>query len=432
LLVCCLTALLFGSIQAFVSWRADPSEFLKEGGKASRGDGRGSLQGALIVAEIALSLVLLASAGLMMRSFAGLQRVSPGFRSEGVMTLGVDLPARRYPAASQIERFSRSLEQRLRALPGVEELGITNALPLTGEGPQTNYAWDVASEKRTDLSADWYSITPKYFNAIGTRLLAGRFFTDTDDASHPRVVIVDETLARHAWPHENAIGKKLMLFSRTENDNRWYEVVGVVEHIRPHDLRRDIREQIYNSNQQEPDTELWAAVKMKGQAHVKSQTLESEVAKLDPQLAIRAIRPLVDYVSDAQAPMRFSLALIAVFGGVALLLAGVGVYAVVGYSVSQRTHEIGIRTALGAQTWDTLRLVLAEEFRLALVGVGLGLAAALALTRFLSSQLFSVSSTDPLSFAGVAILVALVALAACYIPARRAMKVDPMVALRYE
>jgi putative ABC transport system permease protein len=432
-LTCCLTALLFGTIPALASAGVHPGEALKQGGKSLGGGTNNKVRSLLIILEVALSLVLFAGTGLLIKSFVALQQVRPGFDANHVLTFGINLPGRHYPAATDLERFSRQLEQCLASLPGVDAVGITNALPLTGEGPQTGFAWDAATAKRwDDFTADWYSVNPGYFRALGTRLLAGRFFTEQDDSHHPGVVIVDETLAHHAWPNGSAIGKKLMEYSRVANAPRWYEVVGVVEHMRVHDLRQNVREQIYNSNQQEPDTEVWPSIKTRLTFRDLLPAIEHQVATLDPNVPLKNMRPMDDYIRTEEGPMRFSLILIAVFGAIALALTCFGVYGVITYSVNRRTSEIGLRMALGARPHDVVRLIMGQGLKLVLLGLASGLLGAFGLTRFLRSQLFGVAPTDPETFLGVMLTVGCVALLACYIPAHRAMLIDPVVALRDE
>jgi predicted permease len=430
---CLLTTLLFGVVPALVSAGVDPGEALKQGGKSMGGDGHNRVRGLLIIVEVALSLVLFAGAGLLVRSFTALQRVSPGFDSKRLVTFRGSLPQRRYATPADQEKFLLQIEQRVTALSGVQSVGITNALPLTGEGPQTSYAWDPASAKHwDDFTADWYSISPRYFQTMKATLLEGRYFTEQDDSQHPPVVIVDETLAHHAWPHESAIGKKLMEYSRVDNAPRWYEIVGVVQQLRAHDLRQNVREQIYNSNQQEPDNDFSVAIQTQLSSLDLRPAIEREVAGLDQNLAIRNLQSMDDYVATEVAPMRFSLVLIGVFGALALALTCFGVYGVIAYSVSRRTREIGLRMALGAKPSDVLRMLIGQSSKLVLCGVAAGLAGALGLTRFLSSQLFGVRATDPATFFSVTLALSCVALLACYVPARRAMRVDPVVALRDE
>jgi putative ABC transport system permease protein len=429
-----LTALLFGLVPATQATHLNLSDTLKESGRST---GAARSQGArrmLVVTEFALSLVLLIGAGLLIRSFVALQSVQPGFDSGKVVTFRLSIPAARYPKNEDVQRFDHELEQKLAALSGVETVGSASQLPLTGSGPMMPYAYDAeTSQKWESLSADWRAISPGYFPSIGARLLSGRLFNESDDANHPRVLIVDRTLAQRAWPGQDAVGKKLQIeLFDPPGAREWATVVGVVANVRIHDLTRDVREQIYIPYAQEAWSNFAVTLKTRGDtASVLSQARQ-QVQALDPSIAVRSLMPMDQYVSDARAPMRFNLILIGIFGAIALVLASVGLYGVMAYSVSQRSHELGIRMALGAAPRDVLRLILGHGVRLTMLGAGLGLLVSLAATRALSSLLFGVSATDPLTFAVVPIALAAVALLACYIPARRAMRVDPMVALRYE
>jgi putative ABC transport system permease protein len=323
----------------------------------------------------------------------------------------------------------------MRALPGVESAGSIFQLPFTGSGAQMPYAYNAeTSQKWESLSADWRPITPGFFPTVGARLLEGRNFTDADDANHPIVVIVDEMLARRAWPGESAIGKKLEveLLSNKDNPRVFAIVVGVVAHLRVHDLTRNVREQIFIPQPQEPFRGVGVVLKTAGDPGGIIKQVEQQMRALDPGMAVRNLKPLEGYIDDAQAPMRFNLILIAIFGAIALTLASVGLYSVMAYSVTQRSHELGIRIAVGASPRDILRLVLGQGLRLTLIGAGLGLVASFLVTRALASLLFGVSATDTLTFIAVPAVLALVAMLACYLPARRAMRVDPIIALRYE
>ncbi|MFY9528618.1 MAG: ABC transporter permease [Candidatus Acidiferrales bacterium] len=433
---CIVTALLFGMAPALRSARTDVNEGLKEGGRGSGASGNRRIREVLVVAEIAFSLVLLIGAGLLIRSFVAIAHVQPGFSSEHLVTFQVTLPGNRYPKRSDILQFFRQLEPKVAGIAGAQMAGASNKLPLTGSSPQTPYAYDAeTSQKWESLSADWYVVTPGYLPAIGARLSSGRFFSASDDADHPRIAIVDETLARRSWPGQNPIGKQLELstFSiGTGIDRVKAEVVGVIEPLRSHDLTRNVREQIYVPFLQEPWPGLAFVVKTSAAPSALVPQFEQFVGALDPSIAVHDVKPMGDYVAEARAPMQFNLILIGIFGGIALALASVGLYGVTSYSVTQRTHEIGIRMALGAQSRDVLRLVVGQGLALAVVGIAFGMVGAFALRSVLSGLVYSVSARDPLTFAGVALLLAFVALAACYIPARRAMRVDPMVALRYE
>jgi putative ABC transport system permease protein len=426
---CLLTALLAGLAPALRLSRPDLQTTLKEGGNSSAATDQRGLQSVFVTIQMALSLILLIGAALLMRSFIALQNVQPGFQPENVLTFQVTLPYPRYGIPRNAV-FFQQLEERLARLPGVTAVGTTSQLPFTGKGYGTGYSWDEQSG-RDALTADWRFITPNYLQTTSTRLLAGRWFTEQDDPQHPRVVIVDETLARKAWPDENAIGKRLLVGDSTPPLPVWMEVVGVIEHVRNHDLSAQGREQVYIPYAQKPVVP-WMNVAVRASVPPLSlaKAIEQEVQTLDKNLPVNNVRLLESYVADALAPARFSLTLMSVFSGVALLLAAIGVYGVIAYSVSQRTQEIGVRLALGAQTADVLRLILKQGLRLTAVGVAIGLAAAGGLTRMLKSQLYDVSATDPLIFAGVAALLTTIALLACCVPARRATRVNPLVALK--
>jgi putative ABC transport system permease protein len=429
------TALLFGLIPAFQALRLNLSDTLKAAARGSS-DGRGqTARRLLVVSEFALSLVLLIGAGLLIRSFVALQRVQPGYNAHNIVSFSVSVPARRYPQNEDLARFAHELELKMAAIPGVESVGSTFKLPLTGSGAQMPYAYNAeTSQKWESLSADWRPITPGFLPTVGARMLAGRNFTDTDDADHPLVVIVDDMLARRAWPGESPLGKKLEveLLSKKGNPRMFAIVVGLVAHMRNHDLTRNVREEIYVPYAQEPFGQLGVVVKATADPNGVMKEVEQQMRSVDPGIAVRNLKPLEDYVEDARAPMRFNLLLIAIFGAIALLLASIGLYSVMAYSVTQRAHELGIRMAIGASPRDILRLVIVQGLRLTLAGAALGLLASLFVTRALASLLFGVSATDPLTFALVPIVLASVAMVACYLPARRAMRVDPMVALRYE
>jgi predicted permease len=432
---CVLTALLFGLIPAMQAIRVNLNDTLKDAARGSS-EGRGqNVRRLLVVSEFALSLVLLIGAGLLIRSFVALQRVQPGFNPDRVISFGVTIPGNRYPNNQDISRFVHELELKMAALPSVQSVGSTFQLPLTGSGAQMPYAYNAeTSQKWESISADWRPITPGFFPTVGARLLEGRNFTDVDDMNHPLVLIVDDMLARQAWPNESAVGKKLEveLLSRKDNPRVHAIVVGVVAHLRSHDLMRNVREQIYIPHSQETFGRMAVVIKVSGDLGTVMKQVEQQVRALDPGIAVHDLKPLENYVDDARAPMRFNLILIGIFGAIALTLASVGLYGVMAYSVTQRSHELGIRIAVGASQRDILRLVLGQGVRLTLMGAGVGLLASLLVTRALASLLFGVSVTDPVTFITVPIVLAAVAMLACYLPARRAMGVDPMIALRHE
>jgi putative ABC transport system permease protein len=432
---CLLTALLFGLVPALQGAWSNLNDTLKEGGRGSSQSRGQSVRRTLVVSEFALSLVLLVGAGLLVRSFMNLQRVQPGFNSANLTTFRVATLGPRYQNPDDRIRFARELERKIAAIPGVQSVGSINQLPLTGSGPQMPYAYnDETAQKWESLSADWRPVTPGYFPTIGAHLLAGRFFSEEDDQNHPIVLIVDDMLARRAWPGESAVGKKLEIERLTQPGipRTWAIIVGVVGNLRIHDLTREVREQIYIPHAQEPFNVLGVTVKAIGDAGNVRKQAEEIVRGLDSGIAVRDLKQMDDYLADARGPMRFNLILIGIFSAIALVLASVGLYGVIAYSVTQRSHELGIRMALGATRSDVLRLILRQGIRLTILGAGFGLIAALLITNRLTSLLFGVSPADPLTFAVVLAVLVMVALAASYIPARRASRVDPMVALRYE
>ncbi len=433
LAACLATALLAGLVPALKQGRQDLQSTLKQGGKISAAADSRRMQSLFVVIEIALSLVLLVGAALLVRTFLALQNVELGFRAENVLTFHLNLPSTRYAWGRKAE-FFRQLEARLASLPGVEAVGTTSHLPFTGKGYGAGYSWDAQSAGE-NLTADWRFITPTYLQTTGTRLLAGRFFTEQDDAEHSRVVIIDETLARKAWPDESALGKRLLVSDSTPRGMIavWMEVVGVIEHVYNHTLSAPGREQVYIPYAQTPAVP-WMNVAVRSSLPPANlvRAIEQEVHELDKDLPINNVRPLGIYVADALAPARFSLILMNIFGVVALALAAIGLYGVLAYAVSRRTRELGIRLALGAQKGDVLKLILKQGMKVALVGVGIGLISGFALTRLMRNLLFGVSANDPATYGAIALLLLAVAWFACYLPARRATKVDPLTALRSE
>jgi len=438
LAACLLTSIFFGIVPALQAARLDLNETLKETGRTTGSVERSAFSNILVISEIALSLMLLLGAGLLVRSFAQLLRVRPGFEAANVLTAGVAITPAKYPQYADQARFFKTLQEKISSHPGVESAGAISQIPLTGSGPQMPYAYDAAtSAKWESISSDWRAVSPGYFKTMGIRLLAGRDFTDLDDAQHPLVSIVDEELARRAWPGVTAIGKKLeievaLISGQPLNTRVWTEVIGVVEHTRIHDLTRDVREQIFNSEGQQPFLNMTLVIRSRGNLAELEQAVISDVRSLDRDAPVSKIRPMYAYVADARAGMEVSLVLLSVFAGVALVLASVGLYGVIAYSVAQRTHEIGIRAALGATRRDIFALVMRQGARLAFIGILAGFAGALALQSVLATLVYGVRPTDLPTYIVVGGLLAFITLAASYIPARRAMRVDPMVALRYQ
>jgi putative ABC transport system permease protein len=428
-LTCLATTLLFGLAPALQAAGKDPQRSLQGAGRAGTSGVRHRVRALLIVGEVALSVVLLVGAGLLVRSFIALQDVRPGFDAKDVLTFELAMPASRYPTAASRRTFVRELERRLGELPGAKRAGVISKLPLTGSGPLSPYAFDEATARNWEsVTADGRQVSPTYFTTMNTRLLEGRAFTWEDAVGKPPVIIIDETLARQAWPGRSAVGRQLQL-GPTGQANNMAEVVGVVEHERSLDLTRAVRPLIfYPMGQQLP-----AIVDVAIETGVAPQSLAGAatalVHEMDKDLAVTR---MAFYVSEGMAQARFSLLLMATLGGLALLLAAVGIFGVIAYTVSQRTREFGIRLALGEDPRRTRRDVILRGMRLVGPSILIGVGASLLFTRFLGGLLYQVSPHDPLTLGGIAGLLAAVALAACYLPARRATAVDPAIALRSE
>jgi putative ABC transport system permease protein len=435
---CLFTSFLFGLAQALPAIRWNVVDFLKEGTKGSGSAGRHPARKVLVIAEVAMSLILLLGAGLLIRSFYLLEKVQPGFDPTNVVTMQIQAPFSRYPTPATVARFYQQVEEGIAGIPGVQATGGIARPPLTGSGPQTPYAYNAETEQKWEsISADWRPTTPGYFPAMGIRFAAGRNFAKTDDLDHERVVIVDDTLAQQAWPNENPIGKRLQLitfrdFTSPAIDRVYAVVIGVVQHPRIHDLSRAVRPQIYVSEYQTVFPGITFVVKSSGEIQGLVKQIQDVVFRIDRGIPVHDVRPMSAFVDDVMAPRRFSLILVLIFGGIALTLASIGLYGVIAYSVTQRTHEMGIRMALGAGPKEILKLVVGQGLALAVPGIAIGLAGALVLMRLMSGMLFGVSATDFTTYAACAGMVALVATAACYIPARRASRLHPMKALRYE
>ncbi len=430
--VCALTSVLFGVLPALRAARLDPQPHLKAGGRGGTGGDRRRARNLLIMSEVALSVVLLVGAGLLIRSFLAIQRVDPGYDASDVLTFELSMPSGKYPGAASRRAFFRDLTDRLEALPGVTTVGLVSQLPLTGSGPLTPFAYNEETARNFEsVTADGRNVSSTYFQALDARLLAGRTFTDLDSVGTPLVIMVDETLAKLAWPGENAVGKQLQI-QPTGTPNAFAEVIGVVEHMRQHDLTRDILHQIYFSIGQGTPTVMTVAVETSLDPAALVGQVRQTVASMDPDLPVSDLLPMNGYLSEGMAQARFSLVLMSVLGAIALVLTAVGVFGVISYSVSQRTREFGIRLALGEDPRRTRRSVVAGGMRLVLVSIGIGLLGSLVVTRLIEGLLYQVHPADPLTFTGIGLLLSSVALLACYLPARRATRVDPALALRSE
>jgi len=430
LAVSLLTGILFGLVPALQGSRADLNETLKEGGRGS-GGGHDRFRGLLVVAEVALALVLLIGSGLMLRSFVRLMGVDPGIDPQNVLTMDISLPRGKYEPQRQAA-FFRQLLERARALPGVQSAAAVYPLPLSGMEEGTNFRIEgrppAAPNSRT-AGPRW--VSPDYFKALKIQLLKGRVFNEGDGAETPPVLVINEAMARQYWPDEDPIGSRLA-FNGRDNQPIWREIVGVVKDVRHTALDTESRPQIYFPFTQFPSSFMTLVARTDDDPLKLVAAMRGQVQAIDKDRPISNVHTMEELMARSLSQRRFNLLLLAIFAGVALLLAAVGIYGVMSYSVEQRTHEIGVRVALGARTGDVLRLLLGQGMKLVAAGVAIGLAAAFALTRLISNLLFGVRPTDPATFAAIAILLAGVALAACYVPARRATKVDPMVALRCE
>lgn len=433
-----LAAFIFGLAPAMHSTRPDVQAELKEGGRtASASAAQNKLRGALATAEISLALILLVGAGLMMKSLYKLMSVNPGFRPDRVLNMEMDLRTQQYSKDPAILNFWQQVLDRVRALPGVESAATGTVVPLTG------------SHSRGDITVegmalptpgnfphpDYHDVSPGFISTLGIPLLHGRTFADTDKQGAPLVGMVNARLAGQYWPNDNPIGKRFM-FGHPDltgkKPPKWITVVGVVGDMKLYGLANPSRLEVYVSSLQSPGNDMNLMVKSRIDPTALTLAIRGTVASIDKDQPIFAISTMNQLVSDSLGTRRITLILLGAFSGLALVLAGIGIYGVISYSVAQRTHEIGIRMALGAQHRNVLRMILRQGVKIAVAGVAIGVIVSLGLTQLMSSLLFSVSASDPLTFAGVAILLVLVAMLACYIPARRALRVDPMVALRYE
>jgi putative ABC transport system permease protein len=431
-IVSLLTSLLFGLAPAVQAANPNLSESLKEGGRSGvEGRGRNRTRSLLVIAEIAMSLALLISAGLVIKSFIRLLQVDPGFQSKGLLTMQVSLPNAKYPERSSRAVFFQQLTEKIAALPGVASAGAASTLPFRiDEVQEFIIGGRPPITPGKEPSANYYAVSADYFRAMEIPLLKGRAFTGRDTKDAPRVAIISESLTRRYFPDEDPIGKRMDISKG--GFGTWREIVGVVGDVKHYGLDSQTTVQIYEPYLQVTYPAMSLVVRTTGDPREIAAAIRGQVAAMDNDQPVANIRTMDVIVSGSVARQRFSALLLALFAGVALILAAVGIYGVMSYYVAQRTHEIGIRMALGAERCDLLRLVVGKGMLLALIGVMIGLAAAFTLTRLMSGLLFEVEATDRVTFAATAVLLTSVALLACWIPARRATKVDPIVALRSE
>jgi putative ABC transport system permease protein len=427
-----VTGLVFGLVPALNSSRLDLNGILKEGGRnASAGAGH-RLRSALVMTEIALAVVLLIGAGLMMKSLLHLLQVNVGFRTQNLLTMTVVLPAAKYNDAPRQVAFNDQLKERIQSLPGVGGAGTVNILPLNG-GNTTRFIveGDPVPPPGQETDANIRSVNESYFQTLGIPLVAGRLFDERDKADAPGVVIIGKSLAERLFAGREPIGRRLTYTGTKAPPDL---IVGVVGDVKITGLDEAIKPVLYYPFRQNSSPVASLVIRTNGDPRALASSVRDAIRSLEPDAALLNVRPMEQVISDSPASFmrRFPALLIGIFAGLALLLASIGIYGVVSYSVSQQTHYIGVRMALGAQTSDILRMVLKQGLVLALSGVALGVVAALALMRLLGSLLFEVKANDAGTFALVVSTLLVVALLACYLPARRATKVDPLVALRYE
>ena len=428
LLISLLTGVLFGLAPALRTLKLNLSESLKEGGRSgSEGGQRNRTRSVLVVFESAVAVVLLIGAGLLVRSLIQLQNTSPGFDAHNVLSMNVQLPRDKYSTPEKVNNFFSQLESRVSSLPGVETVGLVSELPLSGQPNDMPYTVEGRPPVSIDqaFDDDFRRVNRQYFAAMRILFLRGRNFTEQEVRQSAKVVIISELLARQTFPKEEPIGKRLVMVM----GNQPFEIIGIVGDIRHRALESQPAAAMYM-----PTYESGMNVVIRTQREPASLTaaVRKEVQTIDPDQPVAAVQTMEQWLATDVAGPRYRTTLLALFALVALVLASTGIYGVMSYSVTQRTYEIGVRMALGAGRLDVLKLVVRQGMTLVVVGVGLGLLGAFALTRLMSTLLFGVTAKDPLTFVAVAGLLTLIAFIACYIPARRATKVDPLVALRYE
>jgi putative ABC transport system permease protein len=436
------TGILFGLIPAFATTKPELTEALKEGGRSSTpGARRNQVRNSLVVAEIALALVLLVGAGLLLKSYARVQNIDPGFDRSNVLTAEIDLPAPKYPqrgsdnyshGAAMVNFWNEAL-RRVRQLPGVEAAAGTVVLPLSGSNTDSSFAIEgrATDGKEPTPDEELRAITPDYFQVLRTPLLRGRFFTESDNVDAPPVVIINQALAKKYWPNEDALGKRITFSDPRKPNPKWLTIVGIVRSIRHRGLDVDPAPEYYLPYPLDAERSMVLAVRSTQDPRSLSSAIRREIQSIDPDQPLANVRTLENVTADSVAPRRMSMVLLGAFAGIALLLASVGIYGVISYLVVQRTHEIGVRMALGAQRSDVLRLVVGHAARLVGIGSVIGLVLAFLSTRTLSALLYNVGAFDAATFIFVTIALAVVALLASYIPALRATRADPMIALTH-
>jgi putative ABC transport system permease protein len=436
------TGILFGLIPAFASAKPELTEVLKEGGRSSTtGARRNQVRNSLVVAEIALALVLLVGAGLLLKSYARVQNIDPGFDRRNILTAELDLSETKYPQrgsdnynhGAAMTNFWNEALRRVQQLPGVEAAGLTVVLPLSGSNTDSSFAIEGRELRPNEPGPDeeLRIVTADYFRVLRTPLLRGRFFSEGDNVDAPGVAIINDALAKKYWLNEDALGKRITFSDTRKPDAKWLTIVGIVRSIRHRGLDVDPAPEYYLPLAQRPQSSMILAVRSVQDSRGLASAIRREIQSIDPDQPIANVRTLENVTADSVAPRRMSMVLLGAFAGIALLLAGVGIYGVISYLVVQRTHEIGVRMALGAQRSDVLRLVVGHAAKLVGIGTLIGLLLALFSTRTLSALLYNVGAFDAGTFIFVTIALAAIAVLASYIPALRATRADPMIALSH-
>jgi predicted permease len=427
-----LTGILFGLFPAIQTSRSDLHATLKEGGRS--GSARRTVRGLFVVAEVALSLILLIGAGLLLKSFEKLQEVDPGFKADHVLTMQISLPSNKYKEPQQVDSFYQQTLDKIGALPGVESTGISTSVPMSGANSSGSFGIEgrtVAPGEMAPWGNRWFA-GATYFQTMRIPLIKGRYFDERDVADAPLVAVIDETMQRKFWPDQDPIGARIAFQRDPKGNPIWRQIVGVVGHVKQRGLDGESPVQYYLPHRQMPVNNVFLVTRTTGEPETMTAAVRNAIHEVDRELPVFRVTTMERLISDSMAQRRFAMTLLGVFALVALILASVGLYGVLSYSVTHRTNEIGIRMALGARVTDVLSMVVGQGMKLSLAGVAIGLGGAYALTRVMRSLLFSVSTTDPITFAAVALILSGVSLLACYVPARKAAKVDPIDALRYE
>lgn len=431
LAVSVLTGIIFGLVPALQTTKTDLNESLKEGQRSSGGgSGKKSVRSWLVVTEMALGLILLIGAGLLIQSFQRLWQVEPGFNPHNVLTMSVSLSPPKYNSRVDVANFSKRLLQQLQSTPGVQAAGVVNQLPFSGRNLGLNFTVVGHPQLRPEdaASANYRLISPNYLRALGIPLIRGRDFNEHDTNETPPIALINETLAKRYFPGEDPIGKQLNI----EGQKAPREIVGIIGDVKQIKLDSEVKSEIYVPFLQFPLASMSIVVRANTDPSSITSAVLSQIAVVDKDQPVFRVKTMDQYLSESMAQRRFSTILLGTFAALALTLAAIGIYGVLNYLVTQRTHEIGIRMALGAKQRDILKLVVGHGMLLSLLGIVIGIAAALFLTRIMSSLLYGVSATDPWTYIALSLVLAGVALLACIIPARRASKVDPLIALRYE